>query len=315
MKERTVLSLKLITSHILLLPFLLLIGELFKSISIYLFLIVQTLLILVYYTGYWEFFGLKFRVYYFILIEFLLAILIIYHLPLAINISAGWIGLILFFLLELYLIIELIKVFLVILIKDKDSFEISFPLKEGRFLITDGGNSKISRLMNYHYYSKVHKRKKTNYSMKFATDIVRIDPPLKNFLPLANGDYPIFENLVFSPLPGIVIKVINDIDDNIPYSGGYPYNTGNTIVIKKGDVFLLIGHLKKGSIIVKEGDEVEKDKMIACVGNSGYTERPHIHMQLIRSDSDNYWQGTGVSMTYHNRNLFKNRIIPALHLA
>jgi hypothetical protein len=283
--------------------------------SIYFYSVVQTILIIIYLTGYWEFFGLKLRNYYFILIEFLLLLLIANWLHSPSTNSFNWAIVAAFISVELFLIYELVKILVVILKKEKYSLEITFPINAGRFLITDGGNSKVSRLMNYHFHSKVHKRKGTNYSMKFATDIVRIDPPLSTFLPTENKEYPIFENLVHSPIGGIVFKVINDIDDNIPYSGNYPYNTGNTIVIRDRNLFLLIGHLKKESITKKEGDKVLNGEIVAMVGNSGYTERPHIHMQLIKSDSDDYWFGMGVNMTYLGKNLYKNRIIYQGHIA
>jgi hypothetical protein len=314
MKERTVLALKLISSHILLLPVLLTIGELFPPISIYIYSIAETIFLILFLTGYWEFFGLKFRTSYSVLIELILFLLIINRVINPVNYYHGWTGLFLFIVIEFYLVTELLKIFMVILKREKGSFEISFPFKEGKYLITDGGNSRTSRLMNYHFYSGVHKRKGTNYSMMFATDIVRLDPPLKAFLPTSNRDYPIFENQVYSPMGGTVFKVINDIDDNLPYSGNYPYNTGNTIVLKEANLFLLIGHLKKGSIIVREGDFLQKNEIIAKAGNSGYSERPHIHMQLINSESDNYWSGLGTSITYRQRNLYKNRIILTRHI-
>jgi hypothetical protein len=48
---------------------------------------------------------------------------------------------------------------------------------------------------------------------------------------------------------------------------------------------------------------------IAEAGNSGYSERPHIHIQLINSSTDNYWSGTGISIQYRRKNLYKNRLI------
>ena len=44
------------------------------------------------------------------------------------------------------------------------------------------------------------------------------------------------------------MKVVDGIPDNEPWSGNYPYNTGNTVVIQKDDYYLLLGHLKKDSI-------------------------------------------------------------------
>jgi murein DD-endopeptidase MepM/ murein hydrolase activator NlpD len=70
-----------------------------------------------------------------------------------------------------------------------------------------------------------------------------------------------------------------------------------------------MGHLKKGSIKVNEGEFVKTGDIVAVAGNSGYSERPHLHMQLIESDTQDYWNGTGISVTYLNKNLYKNRMI------
>ena len=192
---------------------------------------------------------------------------------------------------------------------EPEAVGIEFPFKQGSYLITDGGNSGISRLMNYHFHSQVHKTKKTNLSMLFATDIVKIKNTESNYLPPGNEDYPIFGEKVFSPISGIVVKVEKGIVDNEPYSGHYPYNTGNTVVIRKDSYYLLLAHLKMDSIKVEVGDNVNAGDFIAEAGNSGYSERPHIHIQLIKSLTDNYWSGTGVSIQFKKKNLYKNRLI------
>jgi murein DD-endopeptidase MepM/ murein hydrolase activator NlpD len=63
------------------------------------------------------------------------------------------------------------------------------------------------------------------------------------------------------------------------------------------------------SIKVTTGDFVNAGDMIAEAGNSGYSERPHIHMQLIESATNNYWKGIGISIQFRKRNLYKNRVI------
>ena len=63
------------------------------------------------------------------------------------------------------------------------------------------------------------------------------------------------------------------------------------------------------SIVVKEGDKVNANDLIGSAGNSGWTERPHLHMQLINSLSKNYWNGTGVAVRFLDKNLYKNRLI------
>jgi hypothetical protein len=212
-------------------------------------------------------------------------------------------------IIQIWLLFLLLKIVIVIFKPDKRALDIVFPFRHGEYLITDGGNSRISRLMNYHFYSSVHKKKKTNLSMLFATDIVKIKNSGINYLPPDNVDYPIFGEKVYSPVSGIVVKVENGIRDNVPYCGNYPYNTGNTIVIRQGNYYLLLGHLKMDSIRVKTGDVINADDLIAEAGNSGYSERPHIHIQLINSLTDNYWTGTGISIQYIGKNLYKNRLI------
>ena len=221
----------------------------------------------------------------------------------------GLYGLIIFALINLYLWFILGKIIVVIFKNDREKLEIEFPFHQGTYLITDGGNSKWSRLMNYHFHSVVHKKRGTNQSMLYATDVVkRTDGKLK-ILPKQNEDYPIFNEKVYSPMEGVVFKIVNDIDDNIPFAGNYPYNTGNTVVIKNNKSYFLLGHLKKGSIVVREGEFVPRNTFIAEAGNSGMSERPHLHMQLMKSETDDYWKGTGICIQYKNKNLYKNRLV------
>jgi murein DD-endopeptidase MepM/ murein hydrolase activator NlpD len=145
--------------------------------------------------------------------------------------------------------------------------------------------------------------------MLYATDIVRTDKVEKRLFPRENTDYPIFGENVLSPVSGVIFRIVDKIEDNVPYSGKYPYNTGNTVIIRNGNLYMLLGHLKTGSIKVNEGDTIKEKEIIAEVGNSGYSERPHLHMQYIRSETENFWKGKGVSIQYKDRNIFKNRVI------
>jgi hypothetical protein len=309
MKERTVLIIKLISTHLLVLPVLLLFTFVTQIETFLLLSITQTLLLITYFSGYWEFFGLKFRVIYTCLIESLIVTLLSYKISLPFPQQHNQLILILMSLIQLYLVIELIKILIVIFKSGKNTIEINFPLRNGLFLITDGGNSKISRLMNYHFYSGVHKKNGTNNSMIFATDIVNAESSAKSFLPRENKDYLIFGEKVYCPMEGLIVKIENSIDDNKPYSGNYPYNTGNTVVIKNNENYFLVGHLRKGSVNVKEGDLVREGDLIAEAGNSGYSERPHIHMQLISSKTQYYWKGEGVNISFQKKNLYKNRLV------
>lgn len=52
----------------------------------------------------------------------------------------------------------------------------------------------------------------------------------------------------------MVIKLLDEIEYKILYVGNYPYDAGNTVVIKNNNYYLLLGHLKKGSIAIKTDD-------------------------------------------------------------
>jgi len=309
MSERTQIAAKFILTHLLILPVI--IGlSLFFELNGYLLLSVsQTILAILFLSGYWEFIGIRLKWIYCLGVEFLILGILVYIFLNGTQETPRILTLVIFTLLQMFLLITLTKMILVIFRDVKERIEIAFPFHQGTYLITDGGNSKWSRLMNYHFHSVVHKKRGTNQSMLYATDVVkRTDGKLK-ILPKQNEDYPIFNEKVYSPMEGVVFKIVNDIDDNIPFAGNYPYNTGNTVVIKNNKSYFLLGHLKKGSIVVREGEFVPRNTFIAEAGNSGMSERPHLHMQLMKSETDDYWKGTGICIQYKNKNLYKNRLV------
>ena len=48
--------------------------------------------------------------------------------------------------------------------------------------------------------------------------------------------------------------------------------------------YLVIAHLKQGSVRVKTGESVEEGQVIGECGNSGNTSEPHIHIHHQRQD-------------------------------
>jgi len=104
---------------------------------------------------------------------------------------------------------------------------------------------------------------------------------------------------VFSPFNGTVVETTNNIDDRYRlnllrdlFKGliqarrnknqEINFFLGNHIIIESDHgIFALLAHLKKGSILVKRGQHVTGDELIARVGNSGNTIQPHLHFQLM----------------------------------
>lgn len=61
---------------------------------------------------------------------------------------------------------------------------------------------------------------------------------------------------------------------------------GNHIYLRLDETgtFLILAHLKKGSIHVREGQHVNEGEFLAQVGNSGSSSEPHLHIHHQRQD-------------------------------
>jgi urea transporter len=94
-------------------------------------------------------------------------------------------------------------------------------------------------------------------------------------------DYFAFGKPVIAPADGFVEQVLDGIEDNLPGQVNLVNNWGNTIVLRHQDhLYSKLCHLKKGSILVKPGDQVKSGTKLALCGNSGRSPVPHIHFQV-----------------------------------
>jgi len=60
---------------------------------------------------------------------------------------------------------------------------------------------------------------------------------------------------------------------------------GNHVILElAGGTYLVIAHLKQGSVLVKSGETVREGQPIGRCGNSGNTSEPHIHIHHQRQD-------------------------------
>jgi hypothetical protein len=185
------------------------------------------------------------------------------------------------------------------------------PFVSGRFLVTDGGDGRRSFLVNYHYGFGQHRRSGAGRSMRYAMDVVEIGragTSARGFLPRRNSAFLIWERLLLAPCAGIVAHVENGIEDNAAFGSDRPYGVGNHVVIRTvGDVYVTLGHLRCGSVRVRPGDAVRVGDVIGAVGNSGWTERPHLHMQAARSSAGDWWHGDAVPIHFSGRFPVRNQ--------
>ncbi len=87
-----------------------------------------------------------------------------------------------------------------------------------------------------------------------------------------------FGSPVFAPADGRIVEVNGDFPDTPPGING---DRANSIVQDiGGGRYVVMAHLKRGSITVQAGDLVRRGQPLAAVGNSGHTNEPHLHLQV-----------------------------------
>lgn len=107
---------------------------------------------------------------------------------------------------------------------------------------------------------------------------------------------------VLAAAPGEVLRMRDGEDDTRKTEEEYQAiraankDCGNGVIINhKGGLQTFYCHLKQDSIRVQPGDTVQRGQKIAQIGQSGFSEFPHLHFSVIK-DSTHIDPFTGLSM-------------------
>jgi len=155
-----------------------------------------------------------------------------------------------------------------------DPVTIVSPLTEEWF-VSQGGRAE---LVNYHYVTS---------AQRDAFDIVQIVDGRTHQSGSTDLDsYHIFGAPLLAPASGVVTSVVDGLVDQPIGSADYEHQAGNHLVIDFSEGrYLMLAHLREGSIEVEVGDRVTAGQVIAQVGNSGNTTEPHVHIQALNLPS------------------------------
>jgi hypothetical protein len=174
-----------------------------------------------------------------------------------------------------------------------ETIDLHFPLKDGSYLIGHGGSHPAA---NYHA---------AHPAQRYALDILKLNAAgmrARGIYPADLTRYAIYGAEVLSPCDGTVVTVRDGLPDNRPGVMDEKNLAGNHVVVRCGDVNVMLAHLRRGSVAVRASQGVATGQRVGLVGNSGNTSEPHLHVHAERN-------GVGVPARYDGKWLVRNAIV------
>ncbi len=133
-----------------------------------------------------------------------------------------------------------------------------------------------------------------------------------------DDDYVIWNAVVHAPAGGTVVFVENSAADHTrPQKDwedeAHPF--GNAVVIRldeRPDRFLVLGHMRRGTVRVAVGQHVDAGDVVGRVGNSGNSSEPHLHVHV--QDGPVLKQGLSVPFLVDGRPVLRGVLLePPAH--
>lgn len=162
--------------------------------------------------------------------------------------------------------------------------DISPPFAPGSYLVAHGGSTQMVNVHLATLDASVERFLPWRGQSK-ALDIFRITPMgfhKDGWLPTDPARYETFAVPVTAPCTGEVALVVDGLADmQVPVMD--PDNrAGNFVAVDCGEFFVILAHLRLGSIVVAAGDAIEAGDPLGEMGNSGNSSEPHLHLHAQR---------------------------------
>jgi len=190
------------------------------------------------------------------------------------------------------------------------AIDLIFPLRGMGYSVVNGGST---QLVNAHRVTLIGERFRPYRGQSYAVDLVRLNRwglRASGFLPRAPGAYVIFGDSVFAPCAGTVIEAVDGLPDMPPPTTDRKHMAGNHVLLDCGKAWVLVGHLREGSVRVRTGDRVQSDDLLGAVGNSGNSGEPHLHIHAQRPGTKEApFSGDPLPIRFEGRDLVRNALV------
>jgi hypothetical protein len=168
--------------------------------------------------------------------------------------------------------------------KDVKPVVIGSPLKGPGWVVME-----TTLPTTHHFLMPVTINGVTTVDQRFAQDWFYIDPVTGS---AAAGNATLAKNFLgygkelLAVADGTVVEVRDGVPDNeiiyhkIPFA--FETGTGNNVIIDIGNnKYACYCHIIPGSFKVKKGDKVKEGDVIALLGNTGQSDIPHLHFEVV----------------------------------
>ncbi len=167
------------------------------------------------------------------------------------------------------------------------AIDLAFPLQGGDYLILNGG-SDIRINAHVKTLDKSVPRFRAYRGQSYGIDIIKVNQyglRARGIIPANPAAYQIYGESVLAPCSGTIVQAIDEFPDmTVPQIDGVN-RAGNHIIMRCGDIDILLAHLRPQSLSVPAGSIVKVGDRIAEVGNSGASGEPHLHISAQRPGS------------------------------
>lgn len=167
---------------------------------------------------------------------------------------------------------------------------LAFPLGPGNYLVVNGGGD-ISTNAHLMTLDTSVPRFRAWRGQSYGVDIVQLDPfglRARGVQPADPKAYRIYGARVLAPCAGQVVLAVDGLPDMQVPEVDRAHLAGNHVLLRcatsdagsgaGAEADVLVGHLRPGSVRVRQGADVAAGDWLGSVGNSGNTGEPHLHV-------------------------------------
>jgi hypothetical protein len=169
----------------------------------------------------------------------------------------------------------------------EDAILVYYPLRDGMYVVTNGGNGYNGLGMSNMVSSIFGEPSGTSPEQGYGADMMKLDiggSVSQGIMPSDYRKYYGFNDHVYSPCRGKVFYV-EDGHPNVQV-GAETTMLGNYVILSCFEWYVTLSGFTPGSFFVKAGDEIQLGSLIGYVGNSAMPSIPHLRMYVTRDKPD-----------------------------